>query len=142
RGLLFTSPIVLVGIVAAVAMVRDRGAHARRRDALVAVVVMGAYLLLFAGWTDMPFLEEPGPRFLIPAIPFLAVPLAWAWSRWSAVCRTTAAYGVAVMLVASTTFLLIARGDAPLHDYLHRVAHHEFLPTVWSIGLGRVGGVV
>ena len=34
------------------------------------------YLVLCAGWSGLPLLEEPGPRYLIPALPFLAVPLA------------------------------------------------------------------
>jgi hypothetical protein len=139
RGLLCTSPIVLIGIVGAVVTLRGRASAGRRRDASVALAVSVGYLVLVSGFTAMPFLEEPGPRFLIPAIPFLAVPLAMVWERWAALCRVVAAYGVALMLAASTTLLLVARGDTALHTYLARVLHHEFLPTVWSMPFGRMG---
>jgi len=142
RGLLFTSPIVLIGIAGAVVTLRGRERAGRRRDASVALAVSACYLLLVSGFTAMPFLEEPGPRFLIPAIPFLAVPLAVAWERWPSLCRVVAGYGIALMLAASTTLLLVARGDSALHTYLARVLHREFLPTVWSIAFGRFGVVL
>jgi hypothetical protein len=140
RGLLCTSPIVLIGMAGAVVTLRGRTCPpSRRRDASVALAVSLCYLLLVSGFTAMPFLEEPGPRFLIPAIPFLAVPLAVVWERWSSLCRVVAGYGIALMLAASTTLLLVARGDSALHTYLARVLHHEFLPTVWSMAFGRIG---
>ena len=37
--------------------------------------------MLCVVWKGTPALEEPGPRYMIPAIPFLAVPLAAAWPK-------------------------------------------------------------
>ncbi len=143
RGLLLASPIVVLGAAAAIAVAVDR-AHdgGVRRDAVVAVAVLGTYLALVSGWTGTPMLEEPGPRYLIPAIPFLAAPLAAMWPQWRSLCRLAAGYGIALMAGATLTFLLVAHGDTPIHAYAGRVAGLHFLPTVWSIGFGRAGAVL
>jgi hypothetical protein len=135
RGLLITSPIVLVGVAAAVIVAIAR--PALRTEAIVALVVFAGYLVLVAGWSGTPWLEEPGPRYLIPAIPFLAVPLAVCWSRVRVIATLAALWGAFLMVAAATTFVLVATTDTPVNAYVNRVAHHQFLPTVWTLQLGR-----
>jgi hypothetical protein len=144
RGLLLVCPIVLVAMAAAVRGATDttRAQSPWRFDARVATVVVAAYLLLVSGWSGTPWLEEPGPRYLIPAIPFLAVPLAAQWSRWPRACRVAAGYGAVIMALASVSFLLVLQGDLAPRAYLQRAVHLHFLPTVWSLLLGPVGAWV
>ena len=60
---------------------RAVGERDRRRHAVVGLAIVVPYLVLCAGWSGLPTLEEPGPRYLIPALPFLAVPIAAMWER-------------------------------------------------------------
>lgn len=147
RGLLVVCPIVLVAMAAAVrGAMRASGAPSPTEsltlDARVATVVFVGYLLLVAGWSGTPLLEEPGPRYLIPAIPFLAVPLAAQWARWRRLCRITALYGAVVMALASVAFMLVLQGELPPRAYLDRAFDLHFQPTVWSMLFGRVGAIV
>jgi hypothetical protein len=141
HGLLFASPVVLVALVAAVLVAR--GARGRVRvHALVALAVFVPYYLLIAGWSGMALLEEPGPRYLIPTLPFLCVPLAHMWSRLRTVTIGTAIYGSLVVVAATLTPILVAANALPLNVYAQSVLHGQFNPTLWSMALGRAGAVV
>lgn len=109
-------------------------------EALGALVVVAGYLTLVAGWTGTRWLEEPGPRYLAPALPFLAVPLAWWWPRVRRIAATMAAWGGVMMVSAATTFILVSTHDTAMSVLLYRLRHAQFLPTVWTEMLGS-GGV-
>ncbi len=138
RGLLLLSPIVIVGFVASV-----RAAHtparALRRNGIAACVICSGYLLLVAGWSGTPTLETPGPRYLAPAIPFLAVPIAAAWKELRSAALLTATWGFVVQLAAATTTILIAQNMSLLPEYWHRVCTGAFTKTIWSMAFGRTG---
>jgi len=150
RSLLITTPVVLVGIAAAIVVARRPGP--RRAAAILAVGVSCAYVLVCICWRDTPFLEEPGPRFLIPMLPFLVVPLAVAWEKFRLAAVATAVWGGLLMLSAAVTQahagstpiagILTGIGDPPVREYVDRVVHGEFAPTVWSMAFGRFGIVV
>jgi hypothetical protein len=140
NGLGRLAPLVLVAIVAAVLVARVEGPA--RVHALVALAVVGAYVVLVAGWSGTDMLEDPGPRYLVPAIPFLAVPLAVAWSRVRTPARLAAMWGALVMTMATVTLHLVAEGHDRFAAYLHYVQEREFDQTVWSIALGRPGVVL
>ena len=61
RGLWIGAPITLVAIVAAIWLVVS-GQGAARRHAIVGLAIVSPYLVLCAGWSGLPTLEEPGPR--------------------------------------------------------------------------------
>jgi hypothetical protein len=73
RGLLFFAPVVLAALVAL--------PHARRalpRDAFLALVLVPAALVvLYAGYPNWEGGWSVGPRYLVPAIPFLLFPLVF-----------------------------------------------------------------
>lgn len=106
-GLLTLSPVLLLSVVGVVVMFR-RGFRA---EALVIgavtlsfLVFNAGYFIPFGGWT-------PGPRFLVPVLPFLAVPLAVAY-RW--LPTTTLALGVAsivIFVTATSTLPLLPTAD-------------------------------
>jgi len=103
---------------------------------------MVPYLVLCAGWSGLPILEEPGPRYMIPALPFLAVPLAALWDRLWRPTLIAAVLGAAIAVPATATFLLLGIGQAPFPELAERVRDGEFAPTVWSMSLGWFGVVV
>jgi len=140
RGLIVGAPIVLVGLVGA-GWLAMSGSGAARRHALVALAVVVPYLVLCAGWSGFPTLEYPGPRYLIPAIPFFAAPLAAAWDRLWRPAVLFGAFGALVAVPAATTFILLGIGQPPFPELLRRVGDREFLPTLWSMAFGR-GGVL
>jgi len=141
RGLVVGAPIALVGIVAAVWLAQsDR--RRLRAHAIVALAVVVPYLVLCAGWSGLPILEEPGPRYMIPALPFLAVPLAALWDRLWRPALIAAVLGAAIAVPATATFLLLGIGQAPFPELAERVRDGEFAPTVWSMSLGWFGVVV
>src|SRR5262249_9735984 len=97
--------------------------------------------VLCAGWSGLPILEEPGPRYVIPALPFLVVPLAVLWDRLWRPMLLAAIVGAAVSLPATTTFILLGIHQGPFPEFLTRVRNGDFAPAVWPMAFGR-GGVV
>ena len=97
RGLFLLTPITAVAIAGLPLLARS----GRRREAflvgglaLALLVYNASYYLPFGGGT-------PGPRFLIPLLPFLALPLAVAYARWRVVTLATAAVSAFWMAAAT-----------------------------------------
>ena len=76
RGILVLTPILVMAVVGTVMLRRRQRAEANVILAVAAVyfIYNSGYWLPFGGGT-------PGPRFLIPALPFLAIGLATAYRR-------------------------------------------------------------
>jgi hypothetical protein len=138
RGLLFASPLVLVGMVAAVAAARA-GDRTARLHGWIALPIVAAYVGLVAGWSGTPTLETPGPRYLAPLVPFLAVPLCVVWTRWKRLIVGTAVWGAIVQLAATVAGVAIGQNEPLLHAYVPRISGGHFVPTVWSISIGEAG---
>jgi len=78
RGLFFSSPVLLMGVAGLVAMWRE----GKRAEALLCGSIPGFFLLFtisFNGWYGG---WGVGPRYLIPALPFLALPLVVSFGRY------------------------------------------------------------
>jgi hypothetical protein len=138
RGLWIVAPVVLLAAGCAV-WLACTGEGAVRTHAVVAIVVFGAYLVLCAGWSGTPLLEEPGPRYLAPALPFLAVPLAAAWERVRVAAVFLAIVGGLFAFATLWTQILVPQGTSLLTANRARVQNHDFAPTIWSMGFGRFG---
>ena len=82
RGLLVGAPIVLVGLGRRGAGSCVAGRGRVRRHAIVGARDRRAVPRAVRGLVGAPdSSRSPGPRYLIPALPFLAVPLAVVWDR-------------------------------------------------------------
>jgi hypothetical protein len=115
RGLLTLSPVLVVAIAGVVLMHREGWRAEARTIGAIAL----AYLVYNAGyWLPMGG-GSPGPRFLIPILPFLAVGLGLAWKRWPAVTLALAAISATSMTVATMTYPMI--GDNDTGVWLHRL---------------------
>ena len=110
RGLISLTPVAAAAILALPALAR-RG-H-RREAILIAALVIGyltynaAYYLPFGGST-------PGPRFLIPFVPFLALPLAVALRERPRSTLLLAGVSAFWMLLATLTRPLLPADETPL----------------------------
>jgi len=142
RGLLVLGPVVAAGAAGAVLLYR-RG---RRAEALAIGGVAVAFVLYDAGFWGQFGGWGPGPRYLVPMLPFLAVPLALAWRRAPATTGVLAAASAAIMVAATATLPLlpndpgiVRHGDvAHPSVWAHRLADGRFTRTVASAaGLGR-----
>ncbi len=103
RGLLVLTPIVAMAVVGVVLM----GRRGHRAEANTILAIAAAYFLYNAGyWLPMGG-GTPGPRFLIPALPFLALGLAFAYRRFPALTLGLAIPSAIFMLAGSLTFPLL-----------------------------------
>lgn len=143
-GLLVVSP-VLAAAVWGLALL----ANERRREALLCAAVTVVYVLVNCGYF-LPYGGiSPGPRFLAPALPFLAVGLAPAFA-WRP--RVTAVLAV-LSVIPNVALALVWPTNNPLrHTVWGQLVHlpargssskfvHSLMPTVlhW-LGVGKVWG--
>jgi hypothetical protein len=134
KGLLTLAPVLGLGLVGLVLLHR-RG---HRAEAYVIGSLFLVYLTYNSGYW-LPFGGgSPGPRFLIPVLPFLAVPLALAWRRWPATALALAAASVVLMATATATLPLIGNDDigywghiVELETFEHTVASAAGLDNGW-----------
>ena len=107
RGLLTLTPVVIMAVAGVVLMYR----YGRRPEALTILGISLAYLVYDAGYW-LPFGGgSPGPRFLIPMLPFLAIGLGPAWRRWPAQTLALAVVSAATMVVATMSYPMIGVND-------------------------------
>ena len=103
RGLLTLTPVLAMAVVGVVLM----GRRGHRAEAAVIGAVGIGYFIYNAGYW-LPFGGgSPGPRFLIPTLPFLAIGLAPAYRRFPALTLGLAIPSAAFMLAAMLTFPLL-----------------------------------
>lgn len=131
RGLLTLTPVVAAGAAGCVLLWR-RGLRAEA--ALVAALVVveliwnsARHPVAFAlgGWV-------PGPRFLIPLLPFLVFALVPALRRAPATVGMLALISAVAMTIATSAEPLLMNDDT--RHWLSRIAHGNFTATVVSLG--------
>jgi len=142
RGLLTLAPVVAVGIAGAVLLYRRRRAEALTIGAIaVWFLLYNTSFIYFGGF-------GPGPRYLIPALPFAAVGLAAAYRRVPATTLALAAVSAATMLLATITEPLLPNNEgggivrfgdvAHPSRWLDRLRDGTFTDTVFAhAGLGH-----
>jgi hypothetical protein len=121
KGLLTLAPVLAMGI-AGVVMLHRRGHRAEAWTigglAFAYLVYNSGYWLPFGGGT-------PGPRFLMPLIPFLAVPLVLAYRRFPLTTLALAVPSALFMVTATLTFPLIGNDDVGFWAKLVKAANFE-----------------
>lgn len=84
RGLFVMTPICLAGVIGLVMLLQEART---RRVALMSLAIVTAFILVQGGWSSVTAGASPGPRYVVPALGFLAIGVArfWQWSWPSAV---------------------------------------------------------
>lgn len=139
RGLLVLTP-VLAASVAGMVLLWRRGL--RSEAALIAGLCIAeiawnafrpTYELALGGWV-------PGPRFLIPILPFLCLALAPVLRRTPATVGALSLISIGAMVVATSAEPALSNDDT--HHWFSRIAAGNFVPTVLSfsgVGHGWLG---
>jgi hypothetical protein len=131
RGLLVLTP-VLVLAAAGGAVVWRRGLKAEA--GLVATLVVVELIwnsarhpteFALGGWV-------PGPRFLIPLLPFLCVLLAPLVRRVPATVGVLGAISIGAMAIATAAEPLLSNDDT--HHWIARIADGNFAATILTLG--------
>ena len=78
RGLLFLSPLLLCAFLGAIAMIRSRQ---RLRDLALASGIVAALLLINMAFNNWDGGSGIGPRYILPVVPFLGLPMLYASAR-------------------------------------------------------------
>jgi hypothetical protein len=150
RGLLVDAPVLALAPLGLWALWR-RGLRA---EALLCAIVTGAFLALEFGYYDPYGGASPGPRFLIPALPFLAVGLAPAFAARP---RLTSALAAASVVASTAILVTWPAATTGLGSPYRWSVWRAFLSlarsgsssdlAVWTqktaftwIGIGRLGG--
>lgn len=127
-GLLTLAPVLACAAVALPVLFR-RG---NRAEALVVAAICVGYVVYNSSFGSSFGGFSAGQRYLVPMLPFLALPLAVALRRFPA---TTTALALVSMIIAVTTTATHALAGYQL-DWFDRVASRDFTYTVaWLVGV-------
>jgi hypothetical protein len=99
RGLVVATPLWLLAVVGLVLLWRQR----RRAEAALVAFLAASFLVYNASYWEPFGGGSPGPRFLVPLLPFLALPVA---AVWRALPLTT--WALALVSIGSMCAALVA----------------------------------
>jgi hypothetical protein len=123
RGLFLFTPVLALSVYGLARMLAERR---RRGEAVLFGAIFLLFLLMnlsFNGWHGG---SSFGPRYLIPALPFLALPMALAFARFRLLSLALASVSVATMGVVTAV-------DPQVEVTFRRPASEYYLP----LALGR-----
>jgi hypothetical protein len=140
RGLLLTSP-VLVGAALGLFLLWRRGLRA---EAAVCGAVTAAFVIANCGYFDPIGGLSPGPRYLVPALPFLALGLAPVFARLRILTVAAATVSVTGTIALALTWASGVTYDGTIWRQIGSPAYVDALQkTVFSwIGAGRTLGAL
>jgi hypothetical protein len=123
--------------IAGTVIMRKRG-HRAEANTILAVALV--YFLYNCGYWQPLGGGTPGPRFLIPALPFVAVGLAFAYRRLPALTLGLAIPSALLMLVGSITYPLLGEEGVGLWaDWLTDSSLEHTLLTALGVSNAWLG---
>ncbi|CAN5899197.1 hypothetical protein BH23ACT5_BH23ACT5_10550 [soil metagenome] len=141
RGFLLATPVVLLGVWGLMTLIR-RPQH--RALGWVALAMFGVFLLIPVFWQNPWGGDSPGPRYMAPAMAFLAPGIAAAWERRRILTSGTAVVSILTMGLATLTNPIAIPPGAPggLAIWLAFGLHGRWAPTLPGLAVGRTAGLV
>lgn len=141
RGLLVLTPVVGLGVAGLIFLARQRSGEARDHGR-VGLVVLAAYVLMQAAWPNPWGGQSPGPRYVIPALPFLIVGVAAIWNRAHRVRLVVVAWSVFAMTTVLVTLHLVPVGGYAVLSHISYLGSRGLEPTLWTMALGPAGWIL
>ena len=141
RGLLLFTPIVILAVWGLLRLARSPELD-RRRHGIVGLLVFGGFLVLQSAWLNPWGGEAPGPRYIIPSLPFLIVGMAEAWNRAPRFQWFAIRWSVLAMSMAVVADHLTPEGSFAVVAQLQNLRDFGPVHTLWTMLLGPVGMVV
>ncbi|MEY2405244.1 MAG: hypothetical protein QOG39_160 [Acidimicrobiaceae bacterium] len=135
RGFFTLTPLMLIGIVGLVLLLREPDID--RARVIIPLAVVALFLLFHAGWTDATGGDSPGPRHLIPSIPFLAAGVAVAWQRYRQLVTAVAGFSVGWMMLATFTNPIASEHVSAVQSWLHDVRTGQWADSILTMRLGH-----
>jgi 4-amino-4-deoxy-L-arabinose transferase-like glycosyltransferase len=137
RGLFFLSPVLLLSLPGLFLLWRD---PRFRSTAVLVALLLAGFLLYVASYLYWSGGDAVGPRFLVPLVPFLMLPLARAWSDWTAQ-RVGRIVLWALVLVSGLNVWIqsVAGQHYPPYEFRGQVVTNP--TTQWALPLLREGDV-
>ncbi len=134
KGLFVVTPLCVAALLGLPVLWRS----GRRAEALVCTTVPLLFLAYNASYY-LPFGGQgPGPRFLVPALPFLALPLGAALGRRLLPVLVLGLLSVGVMALATATAPLVTGADHSIGDWARLLGRGDVTSTALPLG-GRLG---
>jgi len=116
RGLFVTSPAL---VMAAPGIFLLLGKRSHIAEALLCVSVSAVFLLFIVSYFAWHHASTPGPRYLLPAFPFMFVLAAYACRQWRTVFALLGVAGIVINLVITLVGNEIPHDiDNPLTDFI------------------------
>lgn len=137
KGYAFT-PIVIVGVVGLVVCLRRS-----QWDVVVPACIFGGFLVLQSGWSNPWGGEPPGSRYILPALPFLVLPVARMLPHIPVRARRgLIALGVVSMTLPLITMPLVRDDETLIVGHLLNIDRFGFTPTIFTMAIGPAGWVL
>ena len=145
RGVLWLAPVLVLGLCGLVRWLREKTFVA---DARLCIAIFGWFFLVNMSFNGYHGGFSAGPRYLVPGIPFLALPLVLAFVRWKKYALGLLALSIAQQLLLTVTDgqnSLAVGGHARLDkehrkdDFFCNIVTEYALPLFVT---GRAGGLL
>lgn len=128
RGLFVLTPTMLLAVIGAVLAINTRSPI--RRDAWVGLTALIGMVIISTGIDGLGG-DSPGPRYLIPALPLLAVPLIELWRRAPRASAIAAVFGGTWMWIASITTPAVSTAHpAPLRFWVDHLRDGDLATNI------------
>ncbi len=106
RGILYLAPVLALGFYGLVVWLREKQYSAEAR---LCLAIFGLFFLVNASFNGYHAGFSAGPRYMVPGLPFLALPLVVAFARWRWVTS-----GLATLSIVSHFLLTVTDAQNPV----------------------------
>lgn len=138
RGLFVATPVTAMALLGSMYFRRS----VERVDMAVAAAALVVMVALAAFWAN-PYAGGPGPRYVTPALPFLAAPVAALWERWRFLVRLAVAVSCLTMILAVLTEPQLGSGfPAGLAFWLQWAVDGGVADSIYNVSFGHAGDLL